>query len=60
MPDTQYAVPPPPGELIAPAPQPWDALPAGNWRRILQILSQALARRLQASEPTKEAAGEAH
>ncbi len=51
---------PPPRELIASVPQPWDALPAGNWQRILQILSQALSRRLQASEPTKEAADEGH
>jgi len=33
-------------------------VPAANWQRILQILSQTLARRLHASDPTKEAADE--
>jgi len=31
-------------------------VPAANWQRILQILTLTLARRLQASDTTKEAA----
>ncbi len=58
MPEPHPAVPPPHREPITPAPQPWDAVPAANWQRILQILSQTLARRLHASVPTKGAADE--